>query len=211
MKKTWIALLAGTLSVAVIGLALFAYVRSQAAASHPAGSIARGEYDPPRTIGDLALTDQDGRTVKLSDLRGRPAWLFFGYTNCPDVCPLTMGKMKAVKARLGDAADRVAFVFISVDGARDTPNVVKRFVRKFDPAFIGLTGAEAHVRQIATQFSTMFDAPASQAHATGDVSYMVNHTSYSYLLDRQGRWRFVYLPDTPLETIVEDISQVLNN
>ena len=198
-------------------LSAFLFLRSAPVSRlQPAQSVARGEYNPPRSVSDFALTDQDGRPMKLSDLRNKPVWMFFGYTHCPDVCPLTMAMMKKVKGDLGDAGARVAFVFISVDGKRDTPPVVKQFVTSFDPRFIGLTGDEQTVRRIATEFSAQFDAADAQdstgtmSHAAHDTSYIVNHTRYSYALDKQGRWRFVYLSDTPMETIEQDLLRLSN-
>ncbi|PJF46605.1 MAG: hypothetical protein CUN48_12970, partial [Candidatus Thermofonsia Clade 3 bacterium] len=80
-----------------------------------------------------------GSVTRLSDLRGKTVMLFFGYTHCPDVCPLALSEMRKVKAALGKDAERIAFVFVSVDGTRDTPEVLRRYVRIFDPDFIGLT------------------------------------------------------------------------
>lgn len=174
-------------------------------------SVPRGKYDPPRIVSDFTLTNQNSRQIKLSDLRGKVVWLFFGYTHCSDVCPLTMGMMKSVKDKLGGLANQVTFVFISVDGKRDTPNVVKQFVHSFDADFIGLTGDEVKVQQIAKDYSSQFDTPTTAPYDSHVESYMVGHTGYSYLLDRRGLWRFVYLPQTPVEMIVVDIKELLNS
>lgn len=213
----------GLIFVCALGMALSAFVvfrLTQSGQPATVDSIPRAEYSPPRIVSDFTLTNHDGQSMKLSDLHGRtpssegkPVWLFFGYTHCPDVCPLTMAVMKTAKAQLGDVGKQVSFVFISVDGRRDTPDVVKRFVKSFDPDFIGLTGDEDKVREIGMQFSAQFNAPTptpQQSHETQDKSYMVSHTPYSYLLDKQGRWRFVYLSRTPVKTIVEDIKRILS-
>lgn len=99
-----------------------------------------------------------------------------------------------------------------VRGGCDTPDMVKRFVQSFDPDFIGLTGDEAEVQQIAEEFRGLFDAPTPAPHTSHDgqeESYMVSHTPYSYLLDKQGRWRFLYVSRTPIEVIVQDIRRAL--
>ncbi|MCL5999623.1 MAG: SCO family protein [Chloroflexi bacterium] len=176
--------------------------------SQPTAATPHGKIDPPRTMPEFTLTDQDGKLARLSDFRGRAVLLFFGYTHCPDVCPLTMAQMKAVKNALGSDASQVAFVMISVDGTRDTPEVMKHFVKSFDPGFIGLTGNEASVQQIAKNYYAEFSRQESQ-DTHGD-SVIVGHTGYLYLLDRQSRWRFIYTSQTPAETIVLDIKQILS-
>ena len=196
-----------TKQVLVSWLCLLGVALSACASAPAEPSIPRGKFDPPRSVPDFALTTQNDQPMKLSELRGKVVWLFFGYTHCPDVCPLTLGQMKAVKAGLGASASQVAFVFISVDGKRDTPDVVKKFVGSFDADFIGLTGDEAAVRRIAKSYSSEFDTPTLAD--THDKPYQVSHTGYSYLPDQQGRWHFVYLAQSPVETIVTDIKGLL--
>ena len=178
--------------------------------TQPAGSIPRGKFDPPRLLPNFTLVDQNAMPLSLTDLRGRVVWLYFGYTHCPDVCPLTLNKMSAVKSSLGPDSLRPAFVFISVDGSRDTPEVVRKFIRTFDADFIGLTGDEAHVRQVARDYTAEFDVPTPDTTAAHEANYQVNHTSYSYLLDRQGRLSFLYLPETPNAVIVSDLLDLLS-
>jgi protein SCO1/2 len=176
--------------------------------SNPTQSTPQGKIDPPRQMSEFTLTDQNGKPARLSDFHGRAVLLFFGYTHCPDVCPLTMAQMKTVKTALGTDAGRVAFVMVSVDGTRDTPEVMKHFVTTFDPEFIGLTGGEASVQQIAKDYYAEFSR--QESHDTHSDSIMIGHTGYLYLLDRQSRWRFIYLAQTPAEAIVADIQQILS-
>ena len=96
--------------------------------------------EPPKAMGDFTLTDQNGKPMNFSDLRGSPVLMFFGYTYCPDVCPLTMSDYRRVKTALGDKAANVKFMMVSFDGNRDSPEVMKRYVEAFDSTFIGLTG-----------------------------------------------------------------------
>jgi len=176
-------------------------------------SVPRGKFDPPPTMPDFALTDQDGAPFRFSSLRGKAVMLFFGYTHCPDVCPLTMAQFRVVKSTLDDDANRTAFVMISVDGLRDVPEVMKTYVQKFDRSFIGLTGDEDSVRKIAEDYGTQFfkltPDPTLDSSSTTIRLSMVGHTSFSYLLDTQGRKRFIYKSETPIEVIVADIRQVL--
>ena len=144
--------------------------------------------EPPKPLQDFKLISHTGAPMALSDLRGRPVLLFFGYTNCPDVCPTTMAEWKQVKQALGDASD-VAFVFVSVDSERDTPDVVAEFVGRFDQEFIGLTGDEEAIRAAGKDFGMFV---ISHAHEDGSASYLVDHSPPSYLIDREGRLHKIY-------------------
>lgn len=154
--------------------------------------------DPPKEVGDFALTDQDGQPFRLSDLRGKVALLFFGYTNCPDICPTTLAEFKRVKALLGDDAERVAFVFVSVDGVRDTPERLAAYVRAFDPQFIGLTGDDATLRPIARDFGVFYQ----RVNYESDINYLVDHTASTFVVDQQGRLRLVFPYGTDPAAIV---------
>jgi protein SCO1 len=145
--------------------------------------------DPPKEIGHFTLTDHTGQPFHLSDLRGKVALLFFGYTNCPDVCPTTLAEFKRVKALLGDDAARVAFVFVSVDGERDTPEQLAAYMRAFDPEFIGLMGDDATIRTIARDYGVFFQRVSYEESA---ASYLVDHTASTFGVDQEGRLRLVF-------------------
>lgn len=169
------------------------------------GGIAAGDY---RTVSDFELTNQDGKPARLSDFRGRPVLLSFGYTQCPDVCPLTLADFKAVKRNLGDAADKVVFVMISLDPARDTPVVMKRYMGVFDPDFIGLTGPDEKILPITAQLDASYER---QKPPAGSTNYTIAHTSFMYLFDREGVWRWKYPFQTPADLIAADIRNLLVN
>src|SRR5512145_1693081 len=121
-----------------IGTLLTGTMNAPAAAVGPlAAASGAAIVNPPTPLHDFTLTDQTGEPFSLSELRGRVVLVFFGYTHCPDECPTTLANFKRVKASLGAAAQEVAFVFISVDGTRDTPEVVADYLQKFDAEFIG--------------------------------------------------------------------------
>lgn len=167
-----------------------------------AGSVVNSQREMP----DFTLTNQDNKPIKLSDLRGKAVVLFYGYVNCPDVCPLTLAEMKKTKDLLGQDADKTAFVFISVDGERDTPELLKTYLKSFDPAFIGLTAPAEAVRPIAFEYGAAFEKqkpPGTQA------AYIVAHTAYTYLLDPQGRWRMVFPYGAKPEFVAAGIRSVL--
>ena len=162
--------------------------------------------NPPRPLEDFTLTDHTGAPFSLSDLRGRPALVFFGFTNCPDICPTTLGEFKRVKSLLGRDADEVAFVFVSVDPQRDTPERLAEYVGAFDPAFIGLTGDDAALRPIAQEFGVYYQAVPLEGSET---AYTVDHTASSFALDREGRLAIVFSYGTPPDAIVQRIRALL--
>ena len=151
----------------------------------------------PTPIADAELTNHDGEPFQLSTLNGRVAFVFLGFTSCPNVCPLAMQRLKELhdSERL-DPAD-VAYVFISVDGERDTPERMKTFLENYSTGFIGLTGEPGAVRPIASNFS----APFFKGHVDHGGEYQVTHSPQIFLLDRQGGLR-AELYNAPLESMV---------
>ncbi len=176
----------------------YSLVTQPAVASTSAGAV----IDPPRQLQNFTLTDQAGRLMHLSDLRGRVALVFFGYTNCPDLCPAAMSNFTVIKKDLGDAAPKVTFVFISVDGKRDTPEVLTRFLARFDPTFIGLTGNENYVSQIALDFLVgLMRNPTTS----------IMHSTRSLLVDAQGRLRVAYPLDASPKTVAAEILKLVQS
>jgi protein SCO1 len=142
--------------------------------------------ETPKPVATAELTDQYGRSFNLADLRGKVALVLFGFTHCPDVCPLAMERLRQLQESKLVADDRVAYVMISVDGDRDTPAAMKAFVAKYSNEFIGLTGEPSRVAPIAEQFSAMFYKGSRHPH---DGSYNVAHSSQIFVLDPAGRVR----------------------
>lgn len=159
--------------------------------------------DPPKTITTVKpFTNQFGKPEYLSDLKGKVALIFFGYTNCPDVCPTTISEFKFIKNQLEAQANQVAFVFISVDPQRDTPEVLERFISGFDPSFIAWTTDEGTLQALAKEFYTSFGVV--------DAMGMVEHGSRTYLLDKAGQWRIAYPIGTSVKVVADDIRTWLN-
>ena len=195
--------------IALIGLGL-SYAPNLLAPPQPTPTVGGISVDKPRQMADFTLNDQNDKPVKLSDLRGKAVLIFFGYTHCPDVCPLTMSDYKRIKQDLAqtapELADRVAYVMISVDGQRDTPSVMKKYVEMFDPSFIGLTGDPQQVANIGVDYGLKVQI---QKTNTNQTDYTVAHTSYTYLLDPQGYWRVAYPFQTPINLITADVARML--
>jgi protein SCO1 len=143
----------------------------------------------PVALPEFRLTDEQGRAFGLSDLRGRAALLFFGFTHCRNVCPATMQVLKQVRRSLGEEPLPLVSVFVSVDGARDTPTVLRAYLEPFSPGVIGLTGESAEVRVLADKLAAVFFKGMPTDDRGG---YDVEHTSQVYLVDAQGRLRATF-------------------
>lgn len=175
-----------------------------AAAVDDAASIVQGappavSLDSYEFGGDFSLTDHKGRRFALADRRGKLGLLFFGYTMCPDVCPLTLSKVSQALEALGPARDEVEVFFVSVDVDRDTPQVLAKYIEGFGVSFTGLTGSRADVDQVVAQYRATYEITPSQS-AGGPL---VSHSTYTYLLDRQGRMRFIYRHGDPPAVLAE--------
>lgn len=162
--------------------------------------------EPPRPIADFTLPSHTGQPLSLSELQGKIVLIYFGYTFCPDVCPATLAEFVHVKRALGDDADKVAFVFISVDAERDTPEVLARYMQAFDTDFIALQGDDRTLRKISNDFGLYYQKRTVEDSSVG---YLVDHSAATYMLDDQGRMIFIYSFGTPPELITSDIRTVL--
>lgn len=138
----------------------------------------------------FTLTDQTGRRVTEADYAGRWQLVYFGYTNCPDQCPTTLAYMARVMDLLGDKADLVAPLFITVDPKRDTFGVMAAFVAAFSPRLIGLTGSDAEVAAAAHAFRVFYE-PSPDAKAPD--GYLMAHSGYIYLMTPKGKYEAVFL------------------
>ena len=162
--------------------------------------------DEPVDVPDFGLTDQRGEEFRLGEQRGNVVLLFFGYTQCPDVCPTTLSTWRQVHETLGDEAGRVRFIFVTVDPERDTVERLRLHVSAFHPDFIGLTGTPDELDAVYEVFDIFSEKAASTGSATG---YLITHTATTFVLDPEGRWRLRESYGTPVEDLVYDIRLLL--
>lgn len=134
---------------------------------------------------DFHLTDHTGKPRQLADFRGKIVLLFFGYTHCPDVCPVTMSQLAQTLKELGADAERVQVLFVTLDPERDTKELLAQYVPAFNPGFLGLYGDMATTQETAKAFRVFFQ---KQPGKTPD-SYSVDHTAGTFVFDTQGRLR----------------------
>ncbi|WP_328187574.1 SCO family protein [Marinobacter sp. OP 3.4] len=153
----------------------------------------------------FTLTRSDGETVTADNYQGQVRLLFFGFTNCPDVCPTTMARLsQAIKAMPDELQDEVTPLFVSVDPQRDTPEKLGDYVSFFNDRTVGLTGDEAALRDLAKRYRTTFgyDEPDDRGN------YNVSHSSAVYVFDGQGEARLLLRPDLSAEQITQDLTQL---
>jgi len=154
---------------------------------------------------ELALPDADGQARTLGDFKGKVSVVFFGNTQCPDVCPTTLAELARIKQSLGADGSRVQGVFVTVDPERDTAEVLKAYVGNFDPSFVALRGSAAQTTAAAREFKVFF---AKVPGKTPD-SYTMDHTAGSYVIDAKGRLRLFERYGTPPEALAADLKQLL--
>lgn len=153
----------------------------------------------------LELTDFNGKARTLSDFRGKLVLLFFGYTNCPDMCPTTLARLAETVRLLGADADRVQVLFVTVDPERDTPQLLARYVPAFHPSFLGLSGTGQQTADAAREFKVYF-----RAQAPGQSGfYTVDHSGPVYALDRLGRLRLFIKHEMDAPSIARDLRMLL--
>lgn len=151
---------------------------------------------------DFSLVDHEGRPRTLSDFRGKVVTLFFGFTQCPDVCPTSLAEMADAMKAMGPKAEQVQVLFVTVDPARDTPALLKEYVPSFDPRFVGLTGTPEQVSQVAKEFRVFYQKVPGK---TPD-SYTIDHTAGTYVFDREGRLRLFVKHGQGAEALAHDLS-----
>ena len=154
----------------------------------------------------LALPDFDGRMRTLDDFKGKVTLLFFGYTQCPDVCPTTLAELAQIKKELGAEGERIQGVFVTVDPERDTPEVLKAYVTSFDPSFIALRGSPEQTAAAAKEFKVFY----AKVNGKTPGSYTMDHTAASYVLDAQGRLRLFVRYGSPSPDLAADLKTLLD-
>ena len=153
----------------------------------------------------LSLTDQNGQPRTLADFTGKVTVVFFGFTQCPDVCPTTMAELAQVKASLGKDGDRVQGVFVTVDPERDTAAVLKTYMGGFDPSFVALRGSPDDIAATAKEFKVFY----AKVPGKTEGSYSVDHTAGSYVFDAQGKVRLFIRYGGGAQALAADLKTLL--
>lgn len=155
---------------------------------------------------DFSLVDDNGDSVQADEYLGKPALVYFGYTFCPDVCPITLARLGDAIRQLDDETrDEVQVLFISVDPARDTPEVLKRYTNAFGPEFTGLTGDKADIDAITNRYRVAYEY--GEENENGD--YLVTHSSAVFAFDREGNAQFLVRDSHPITDVQADIKRLI--
>lgn len=164
------------------------------------------EYSEPRETPEFVLQNADGETVSPEAYAGKVVPIYFGYTFCPDVCPVTMANLARVQGEVDADGEGMQVLMITVDPQRDTPEVVQDYVSSFHPSFVGLSGDEEQIAAATEPFGVFYEAAAG-SEATG---YLVDHTARIFVIDKSGELRVTYAYDAPVEEIAADMRVLLS-
>jgi protein SCO1/2 len=152
----------------------------------------------------LQLKDVNGQMRSLAEFKGKVVFLFFGFTQCPDVCPTTMAELAEVRRQLGPDGDRVQGVFVTVDPERDTPELLKGYLGSMDPSFVGLTGTPDEIKAAAKEFKVFY-----QKVPTDNGNYTIDHTAGTYVFDAEGKVRLFVRYGSGAEALRHDLKLLL--
>ncbi|WP_432381858.1 SCO family protein [Duganella sp. P38] len=155
---------------------------------------------------DFALTDHHGKPRTMADFRGKVVVMFFGYTQCPDVCPTTMAEMSEVMKQLGPQAEQVQVLFVTVDPQRDTQQLLAEYVPAFDKRFLGLYGSAEQTAAVGKEFKVIYN----KVEGSSKDNYSIDHTAASYVFDKQGKLRLLLRPGQGTGPAVHDIKLLLS-
>jgi protein SCO1/2 len=150
---------------------------------------------------DFELTDHNGQVRHLSDFKGKVAVIFFGYTQCPDVCPTSMAELAEIKVALGQDGDRLQGLFVTVDPQRDTPEVLKSYMKNFDPSFLALYTTPEKLMDLAKDYKVYY----KKAEGPTPTSYTMDHSAGSYVYDTKGQLRLFTRYGSGAQALASDI------
>ena len=190
---------------AAAALALCLSACDQRATSAPAVQFRGVDITGAEYARNLSLPDQNGQPRTLADFKGKVTVVFFGYTQCPDVCPTTMVELAQVKKALGKDGERIQGLFVSIDPERDTPEILKAYMASFDPSFVALRGTQEQTKEAAKEFKVFY------AKVPGKVegSYTMDHTAGSYIIDGNGKVRLFERYGGGVDGLTADIKALL--
>lgn len=156
--------------------------------------------------GDYSLIDHDGKAVTQDDYKGKKLLVFFGFTNCPAVCPTELYNIAVTLDELGDDAKKLQVLFISIDPEQDTPEMMKEYVGAFHEDFIGLTGSVAQISSAAKAFRVYY---AKIPEEDSEIGYTMDHSAYTYLMDENGQYLTHLPPNSEIEDMVKKLQEYL--
>jgi protein SCO1 len=167
-------------------------------------ALKAGVFNPAREAPDFSVRGSDGTALTLSRFRGKVVVLGFGYTSCPNVCPATLAVLAQAHRKLGTLGSQVQIIYLTVDPERDTAERLKQYLAGFDPSFVGGTGTAAEMAAVRSSYGV-----TAEKHGSGS-DYAVAHSSFIYLITRDGKLRALMPFGHKADDYVHDISMLLN-
>ena len=156
--------------------------------------------------GPFTLLDHTGKKRSLAEFKGKVVLIYFGYMFCPDICPTDLSNLAALLKRLGKDGDQVQTIFITLDPARDTPELIGKYVQHFDKRILGLRGTEQQTKQVATQYKTFYEKVSLKGN-----QYVIDHTAFIYIVNRAGKYLAFFPPGTSPERMEVMVREALVN
>ena len=156
--------------------------------------------------GPFTLLDHTGKKRSLAEFKGKVVLIYFGYMFCPDICPTDLSNLAALLKRLGKDSDQVQAIFITLDPARDTPELIGKYVQHFDKRILGLRGTEQQTKQVATQYKTFYEKVSLKGN-----QYVIDHTAFTYIVNRAGKYLAFFPPGTSPERMEVMVREALAN
>ncbi len=169
-------------------------------------ALKSGTFDPPRAAPEFTLPASTGKEFKLDSQRGKVVVLGFGFSHCPDVCPVTLAVLAQARKQLGELAEQMQVVYVTVDPERDTPERLREYLASFDQSFIGVSGAPAQLKKLREAYGIL---AARAENKDAPDGYVVHHSTYIYLIDRTGLLRALVPFGKPAADIAHDIKILL--
>ncbi len=166
-------------------------------------NLKAGVFSPPRAAPDFSLHGSNGTELKLNRYRGKVVILAFGFTSCPDVCPTTLAVLAQARKQLGEKGDEVQVIYITVDPERDDAERLRNYLGSFDPTFIGGTGTSEQLAAVCQNYGI------AATRITRETDYAFNHSSYTYLIDREGNLRALMPYGQTPDAYVHDVKILL--
>lgn len=186
-----------TLWIGITAIVVFVAISAARMFIASSQSFRSEAVDPPAPAVEINMTDHNGHPFRMSYLQGKVVLLYFGFVNCPEECPLTMAHLKLALEMLGDRAAEVQVVMVSTDPVRDTPQAMKTFLGKFNPSFLGISGTSDELAKVWSDYGV-------EVLDGGET-----HSSYTYVIDRHGRQRLNFSPDSTPDDIFHDLNILL--
>lgn len=192
-------------AVFIRATALFFIIFSLSACSEKAAQFKSIDITGADYAKNFSLPDVNGQTKTMADFKGKIPIVFFGFAQCPDVCPTTMAEISEVKKSLGKEGEKVTAIFITVDPERDTPQVLKAYMESFDPSFTALRGSAEQVTQLAKDFKVYF----KKVEGKTATSYTFDHTAASFVFDTEGKLRLYTRYGMGAKALADDLKILL--